>query len=163
MDKIHFFTYNETHKLANKFFNKEKERINKIFPNIKIEHVGGTSIPNSLTLGDLDIQIKVTKEEFHNVCGVLKTFYHINKPEFWNDEFALFHWKDNPVIPMSIVLTVANSSFDDFSKIRDLLKINPSILEKYNNLKREYEGKSLREYKIAKRKFFGSNGKNNLL
>jgi GrpB-like predicted nucleotidyltransferase (UPF0157 family) len=163
MDKLHFLTYEETNKIAVEFFNKEKERIHKDLPHAKIEHVGGTSIPNSLTLGDLDIQIRIKKEKFQEACNLLKNLYHENRKELWTDEFALFHWKDHPVIPMSIILTVIDSAFDEYYKVRDLLKTNPNILEKYNNFKKQFEGKTRQEYKKAKGLFFGENGKNNLL
>lgn len=163
MDKIHFLKYQEIYGTAIRLFIEEEKRIHSFFPSINIEHVGGTSIPNSITLGDLDIQIRVIQKDFLKVCKKLKTLYHENKPELWTDQFALFHWKDHPIIPMSIVLTVIDSPFDDFSKIRDLFKSDKNMLKKYNNLKKKYEGKTLEEYKTAKSHFFGNNGKNNIL
>ena len=165
MDKNtpHLKKYEEIHLLAEKFFDEQKSRIQKVFPNIQVEHVGGTSIPGSLTFGDLDIQIRVTKEQFSQVRDVLKDFYHENKLELWTDELALFHWKDHPQISMSIVLTAIDSAYDEFYKTRDLLRARPDLLEKYNNLKQQYEGKSIEEYRIAKRAFFGPNGQNNLI
>ena len=130
----HFVKQEEVYPLAKKHFEIEKARILKSFPDAIVEFVGSSSIPGALTLGDLDIQVR------------------------WEEGLALLHWKDHPEIPMSIVVTVIDSPNDNYHKERDLFKNNPHLLEKYNNLKRGFEGKSVEDYKAAKRKLFGPHG-----
>ncbi len=114
-------------------------------------------------MGDLDIQIRVTQEEFDSILPGLASIYHVNRKEMWNKSFALFHRKDHHIMPMSIVVTVKGTSYDEFSRQRDLLKASPDLLERYNALKRSYEGKQRSEYRKAKKEFFGPNGSGHLL
>ncbi|HEY4483279.1 MAG TPA: GrpB family protein [Candidatus Paceibacterota bacterium] len=154
----HFVKQEEVYPLAKKHFEIEKARILKSFPDAIVEFVGSSSIPGALTLGDLDIQVRVARDKFDEVVAKLKEFYHVNRPERWEEGLALLHWKDHPEIPMSIVVTVIDSPNDNYHKERDLFKNNPHLLEKYNNLKRGFEGKSVEDYKAAKRKLFGPHG-----
>jgi GrpB-like predicted nucleotidyltransferase (UPF0157 family) len=149
--------------LAKEYFDIESDRMQALFPNLLTEHVGGTAIPGAITKGDLDIQVRVTSEDFKKVCEVLKEFYHVNHPELWNDELAIFHRKDHPVIPMSIMVTVIDSPYDEYALTRDVLKNNLELLKKYNQIKLSYVNKDETEYSIAKKNFFGPNGKRDLL
>jgi GrpB-like predicted nucleotidyltransferase (UPF0157 family) len=163
MDNIHFYTSEEISPKAQRLFKNEKHRILSLFPDVQVEHVGATSVPGALTVGDLDIQIRVKKSELGLVSKELKNVYHENHPELWNEHFSLFHKKDHPAMPMSIMVTVIDTPYDEFYKIRDMFRSDGALLERYNALKRRYEGKSELEYKVAKRDFFGPNGKNNLI
>jgi len=163
MSLLHFYKTEELSPIVQRLFREEKEHILSLCPNTLVEHVGATSIPGSLTLGDLDIQIRVTKQDFHSTCEKLKSLYHENHPHLWTNELALFHKKDHSEMPMSIMVTVIDTVFDEFYKTRDLLRKDKEMLAKYNDLKRRFEGKSIEEYKKAKREFFGPNGRNRLL
>lgn len=159
----HFYTSEELLPAISKLFKEHKELILKISPNSTIVHIGASSIPGALTIGDLDIHIQVSKEDFSETKDQLKQYYHVNHSDKWNDEFALFHRKDHPEIPMSIVVVVKGSKFDEHAQQTDLLRNNPDLLLQYNNLKKKFEGKSVSEYKKAKREFFGPNGESLLL
>ncbi|KKS86119.1 MAG: hypothetical protein UV60_C0003G0037 [Parcubacteria group bacterium GW2011_GWA2_43_11] len=163
MSPIHFYKTEELLPTAYRLFKEEKDHILTLCPNALVEHVGATSIPGSLTLGDLDIQIRVTAQDFQSTCEKIKSIYYENHPYLWTSEFALFHKKDHPDMPMSIMVTIIDTRFDEFYKTRDLLKKDKDMLEKYNTLKSQFEGKSLEEYKKSKREFFGPNGQNRLL
>jgi GrpB-like predicted nucleotidyltransferase (UPF0157 family) len=159
----HFYTSEELFPITASLFDEQKELITKISPYSTVSHIGAASIPGALTIGDLDIHVQVSKENFLNTVNNLKDYYHINHPEMWTDEFALFHCKDHPKMPMSIVVVVKGSQFDEHALQTDLLRNDPDLLLEYNNLKRRFEGKSVMEYKKAKRDFFGPNGKSVLL
>ncbi len=163
VDNIHFQISEEILPIAEKLFLQQKELIQKLIPSASIEHVGSSAIRGALTIGDLDIQVRVTKDFLDQATEKLKSIYETNHPELWTNEFALFKSKDVHELPMSIVVTVINSRFDEFYKIRDLFRSDSNLLEKYNSLKRSYEGKPLVEYKRAKNEFFGPNRASNLL
>jgi GrpB-like predicted nucleotidyltransferase (UPF0157 family) len=59
---------------------------------------------------------------------------------------------------VDFLVTVIDSKHDHFHKIRDFFINNPDILEKYNNLKRKYDGKRYDEYRQAKLAFLGQHG-----
>jgi GrpB-like predicted nucleotidyltransferase (UPF0157 family) len=159
----YFYTSEELLPLTSNLFDKQSKLISKLSPNSTVTHIGAASIPGALTIGDLDIHVQVSKEDFFSTTKKLKDYYHINHPEMWTDEFALFHHKDHPEMPMSIVVVVKGSQFDEHALQTDLLRNDPDLLLQYNNLKRNFEGKPIKEYKKAKRDFFGPNGKSNLL
>lgn len=159
----HFYTSHELFSLISNLFDEQKRLISDLSPCATITHIGGSSIPGALTIGDLDIYVQLSKKDFNDTVNKLKNHYHVNHAEMWTDEFALFHWKDHPKIPMSIVVVVKDSKFDEHLLQTNLLRNNPDLLLEYNNLKRKFEGKPIAEYKKAKREFFGPNGKSRLI
>jgi len=120
----------------------------------KLEHIGSSAIPNALSKLDLDIQIRVTREFFKKAVEELSFWYEPHHKELWNNDFALFTEKHDG-IPVDFVLTVIDSKYDNFFKVRDFFIKNPVALQKYNELKKQYEGKSYEEYSKAKSAFFG--------
>ncbi len=158
-DKLaHFRPSEDFTSLISPVFLEEKERIQSHFPDAIVELVGSSAIPGALTMGDLDVQVRVTQADFTQVTEGLKELYRAHRPELWTEQFALFRWKDHPKVPIGVVVTVIDSAYDDFSKVRDLFRAKPELLEQYNALKRSYEGKDVDEYRTAKKAFFGPNG-----
>jgi GrpB-like predicted nucleotidyltransferase (UPF0157 family) len=64
---------------AEKTFLSQKKLIKEYLPGVDVQHVGSTSIPNSLTKGDLDIQVRVTAKQFPEVVEALSKLYEINE------------------------------------------------------------------------------------
>ena len=160
---IHFVNSNDIWDVAWKAFGKEKHFLLDLIPNADIQHVGSTAVPGALTKGDLDIQVRVSEDIFEDTTQKLKLHYKISHPEIWRDGFASFQNYDNPEIPIGIQLTVKNSTYDDFFKLRDLYINNPKLLAKYNAMKNSFEGKPEVDYKKARRELFGPNGETKLL
>ncbi len=155
---LHFVPSEEIYAKAKELFDIEKKRILDLYPNVAVDHIGSSAIPNALTMGDLDIQICTDKETFSKVTKTLKSMYHVNHPDIWTNEFAPFHWKDHSEMPMSIVVTVKDSLYDDFGKSRDFFKTNPVALNAYNEIKKQFEGKTYDKYRVAKNNFLGPQG-----
>ena len=154
MDNVSFKPSEEFLELAEEIFQQEKLRILELIPSAVIEHIGSTAIPGSITKGDLDINVRVTKEIFDEAVEKLKTLYQINQPENWNDNFASFKDDNNFNLPIGVQLTIIDSEYDDFVSLRDLLISNQNLLEEYNQMKRKYEGRSMDDYRKEKSEFF---------
>ena len=135
----------------NALFKLEKQKLAALFPNADIEHVGGTSVPGSLSKGDLDINIRVRSEEFERTAETLKTLYEINQPENWSNGFASF--KDDSR-QLGIQITVIGSPEDHFVAQREYLKNHPDAVFELNVLKEKFEGKDMDGYRKEKEKFF---------
>ncbi len=148
--------------IAERLFVQQKELIQSLIPSAQIEHVGSSSIKGAINIGDLDIQVRIPQEDFGQAEEALKSLYFINHPELRNDQFAIFKSVDHE-LPIGIMLTVIDSKYDEFYKQRDLLRNDPKLLARYNDLKRSYEGKPIQEYKKAKSELFGPNGDSRLL
>lgn len=135
----------------NALFESEKQKLYGLFPDVDIEHIGGTAVPGSISKGDLDINIRVTTEDFESVIEALKTFYKINQPKNWSKEFASF--KDDSR-KLGVQVTVIGSPEDYFVAQREYLKNHPEAVSELNALKEKFEGRDMEEYRKAKEEFF---------
>lgn len=154
MNNVSFKASEDFKDLAEEIFQKEKSRILKLIPAAEIEHIGSTAIPGSITKGDLDINVRVTVEDFDKAVEKLKTLYQINQPKNWTDTFASFKDDDSFDLPIGVQLTVIDSEYDDFISLKDLLVKRVDLLEEYNQMKVKYEGKDMEEYRKEKSDFF---------
>jgi len=156
MEKVHFIYSDEIKEKVERVFQSEKQKIEAATGATEIEHVGGTAIPNLLTKGDIDINVQVKNEEFSSVIEALKVLYEINQPNNWNEHFASFKDDNSFELPLGVQVTVIDSPEDDFVRHREMLMHKPDLVEKYNDLKKSFEGKKMSEYREAKTKFFES-------
>lgn len=139
--------------IADKVFEEQKKLILSSLQSVEVHHIGGTSIPNSLTKGDLDINVRVKSREFQKARGILRQIYDINQSDNWTDTFASF--KDNNLeIDFGVQLSSIGGLEDNFVSKRDILLSHPDLVEKLNAFKRKWEGKSMDEYRKAKGDFF---------
>lgn len=159
---VYFYPSNKTTLEVEKIFNEEKKSLRLLLSSsatINIQHVGSSSVPGALSKPDIDIQIRVQKNEFNEVLNQMKSYFTPKHIHLWTEEFSIFKSKQYQEIPVDYMVTVIDSEFDDFYKVRDFLKLNPDILHQYNELKMKYHGKMYSEYRVAKSEFFGGNGR----
>src|SRR5690625_1939237 len=153
MEQVNFYNQENFKQAAEKTFILQRELIQELIPNADIQHVGSTAIPNSLTKGDLDIQVRVTQKQFLQVVEALYTLYESNEGSVKTKEFSAFKSEStNP--PLGIQLTVMNSELDFFWKFRDVLLENDCYRIEYDKLKLKYEGQAMEAYREAKNIFF---------
>lgn len=139
---------------AEKLFQQEKSKVLASLPKADIQHIGSTSIPGTMTKGDLDINVRVAREDFGRAAELLKKLYEINQPENWAGDFASFKKDEYFDIDLGVQLVIIDSKSDDFVKIRDLLITRPDLVKKCNKMKMRFEGKSMEEYRKEKAEFF---------
>jgi len=152
METVSFRKSREFQKEADSLFSEQKERIEAALSSVDVQHVGSTPVPHSLTKGDLDINVRVEEEKFNSSIKILKRLYQVAQPENWTDTFASFKDKSlNPIL--GVQLTVKNSSEDHFVKHRDAFLSSSDLVEKYNKLKKDFDGKSMNDYRKAKAEF----------
>lgn len=154
MSNVYFKSSKEYLERANKVFEDQKRRIQALLLNADIQHIGSTAIPGSITKGDLDINVRVSKNDFDKAIEVLKQLYDVNQPENWNDTFASFKDENNLGIDFGLQLSIKDSKYDDFTKLRDVLINDPNLVQEYNQMKQKYEGKGMDEYRKEKANFF---------
>lgn len=153
MEIVNFYNQREFKDNVEKVYFAQKERILHLIPNTDIQHVGSTSIPNSLTKGDIDIQVRVDQEQFTQAVEALSAVYESNEGSVKTNEFRAFK-DDANIPPLGIQLTVKGSEFDFFWKFRDVLLQNDKYRIEYDELKRSFEGFEMEAYREAKNHFF---------
>ena len=130
MSTVSFKPVEEFISISDKIFQQQKKQILAEFPLADIQHIGSTAIPGSITKGDLDIQVRVSKKEFEKAKKYFEKLYDVNQPENWSDTFASFKNANSFEIPVGIQLTVIGSPYDNlFQSQLKLLIENPDILE----------------------------------
>lgn len=153
MTRVSFKNSEDFKQTSEKIFHEQSQIILKLAPNAQVFHIGSTSIANSLTKGDVDLLVRVSREEFPEAVEKLKQLYKINQPENWKEYFASF--KDEiGGTDFGAQLVIKDSVLDDFVQLRDLLSSNPELLEEYNSMKLKFEGKDMDEYRKEKSDFF---------
>lgn len=153
MEIVNFFYNKSLYEKAEVTFFMHKALIEELLPESDVQHVGSTAIPNSITKGDLDIQVRVNAKIFPNAVIELAKLYELNEDSVKTETFRAF--KDESTIPpVGVQLTVINSEFDFFWKFRDFLLMIDNYLKQYDNLKWKYEGMEMEDYREAKNKFF---------
>lgn len=135
-------------------FAEHERRIRERLPDAEIRHTGGTSV---LTAGDVDLQVRTDRESFEAARDALGELYEPHHPDAWHSEGAFFVAPDSEP-RIEVALTVVGS-LDDLHHGDAWRQIaaDPDLVERYNDLKRAYEGGSYGEYQAAKRDFFYAN------
>jgi GrpB-like predicted nucleotidyltransferase (UPF0157 family) len=133
-------------------FIEVRTQLAAIVDDAEIHHVGSTAVPDSLTKGDLDIQIRVARARFASARAQLQRLYAVNTGGFSDDDAISFEdCSGEPSV--GIHLTVIGSVSDVQMKFRDLLLASESLRKDYDNLKRRFEGGSMEGYRTAKADF----------
>jgi GrpB-like predicted nucleotidyltransferase (UPF0157 family) len=151
METVHFIKTEEISERVEAIFASEKHKLSSLFPDADIEHIGATSVPGSITKGDLDINVRVAPKDFQRARESLAGLYQINQPDNWTSGFASFkdHSRD-----LGVQLTALGSVDDFFVAQREYLKNHPEKVTDLDGLKLKFEGKSMDEYREEKGIFF---------
>jgi GrpB-like predicted nucleotidyltransferase (UPF0157 family) len=134
-------------------FDEMRAQLEELLPRARIEHVGSTSVPGSITKGDLDICVLVGPGAFESAEGVLANRFSRNAGSDRTDSFASFVAAAVGRIPVGIQLVLRGGQEDDFLRWRDLLRGSLQTLEAYNDLKRQWHGRPHDQYRRAKSRF----------
>jgi GrpB-like predicted nucleotidyltransferase (UPF0157 family) len=145
----HEEAYRET---ARHSFDEHRRAIEALLPWARIEHVGSTGVPGSVTKGDLDICVLVEPAGFAEADARMASRYTRNLASIHTDEFAAFT-VERGAIDVGIQLVATGSMWDTFVRWRDLLRRDPALRRAYDALKRGYEGRPMDEYRAAKAAF----------
>ncbi len=150
---VRFVSESEVRARAALLFEQQERVLRALIPGADIQHVGSTSVPGSLTKGDVDIQVRIEAAMFAAADAILATHYERNVGSLHTDEYSPFK-DDSTDPPLGIQLTVIGSRFDFFWKIRDQLLARPDVRDAYDALKRAHQGRHMAEYRAAKERFF---------
>ena len=90
MESVNFYNHSMVYEQAHDLFLEHRKKIKQIVPQADIQHVGSTAIPDTLTKGDLDIQVRVTQELFETTHEALSNLYQKNVGSVETDYYQSF-------------------------------------------------------------------------
>jgi GrpB-like predicted nucleotidyltransferase (UPF0157 family)/GNAT superfamily N-acetyltransferase len=104
-------------------------------PGLIVEHIGATAMPNGLTKGDVDVNLRVDQDRFDQVLAALSTRFDAAQPQNWTGTYASFSDTYRGV-PLGIQVTVEGSDDDFLVRLRDLMRADPDVRHEYDEVKR---------------------------
>lgn len=152
MERVFFVDVSSCREQADALFVQIEARLQPLLPGTQVEHVGGTSLPDGLTKGDLDVQVRVKSADFDSACEVIGKLYEPN-PGGFSDAGRSFK-DDSTDPPLGLHVTIIDGPSDIQHRQRDLLLARPDLRREYDAVKRRFHGAEMAAYREAKDVFF---------
>jgi len=132
-------------------FARRQAELEEMLPGARVEHIGSTAVPGSLTKGDLDICAIVRREEFEPASRALAERFRIHQPENWSPTLASFTAPSEDGIDVGVQLVPAGSPDERaFVGWRDRLRADNELRARYDELKRRHRADGMDAYRAAK-------------
>jgi len=106
-----------------------------IAPGVGVEHIGATSMPDGITKGDVDVNLRVAPERFDSLVTALSARFDVAQPQNWTGTYASFSGTRRG-LPFGIQVTVAGSEDDFLVELRDRMLNDPDLRRRYDEVKR---------------------------
>lgn len=138
---------------AERLFERVKRELRGILPaTAEVLHIGSTAVPGCLTKGDLDVVVRVARDDFDAADTALAARFTRNLGSIRTNEFAAF--EDEACTPhLGIQLTSKDGTFDGFHLFAAALRNDPALVRRYNALKLAHDGQPMDQYRAAKDAF----------
>src|SRR4051794_40339207 len=104
MEGMRFFISDLIANQATAAYDEHARRIRERLPNVEVRHVGGSSVRGLLTSGDVDLQVRVTEDEYEAACEVLCEMYEPMYRDRWRESAYFYAPSSDPRV--EIALTV---------------------------------------------------------
>jgi GrpB-like predicted nucleotidyltransferase (UPF0157 family) len=142
---------------ADALFAMVAARLQTLLPCALVEHVGSTSLPDGLTKGDLDVQVRVRAAYFEEARALLAAVYEENPGGFTDGGCSYKNDATDP--PIGLHLTVIDGPSDIQFRQRDVLRARADLRAEYDALKRRFHGRDMDAYRDAKHVFWRDLGR----
>lgn len=153
---VRFFKPEEFHDRLGLIFDLVRDRIIQSIPYIEVKHIGSSAIKGAISKGDLDILVRVEKDDFEEtICKIQALGFEIKQDTFRSDTLCMLV-TDEFDEDVAIQLIAKGSKFEDFVRFRDIMNANPALVEEYNRLKLAAEGLPEDVYRARKSDFIES-------
>jgi GrpB-like predicted nucleotidyltransferase (UPF0157 family) len=150
-DPIRLVREEEIRERVAAIFARHQAGLEAMLPGARVEHVGSTAVPGSLTKGDLDVCVIVGGWEFERASRVLAAHFAIHQPENWSATLASFTAPSEDGVDVGVQLVPAGSSDERaFVGWRDRLLADPELRARYDELKRHHQADGIDAYRAAK-------------
>ena len=134
---------------------KEKVRVLRmvraLIPFAEVKEIGSTAVAGVIGKQDLDVLIKVDNNNFGLAKRILDEFFSRNGTQLSNENIQ--GYRVDSKADISLQLVVKGSPYDCFDDFLTALSQDASLRATYNHLKKQWDGKSMQEYRTAKGHF----------
>ena len=156
-----FYLSEEYQPQCNKLFEYYQSKIKALLPSAVIEHIGASSIPHTISKGDLDIYIAVTQSEFNeSIEKLLNLNFQEKKETLRTDQLCMLESLNDDDVALQLI--VKDSEFESFIIFRDALRQSEELVRLYNDLKNRCKHLNMNDYRKEKSLFITKVLKNTL-
>jgi len=136
---------------SERLFNEVKKEIHNLLgPEVKVEHVGASSLGIS-GQNEIDVSIVINKDKFDEYISKLETVFGPVKAKYV-DRVRFEEKKEGKKIDLKLI-DVDHSNYKKSKVFENYLKNNPEELERYKLIKEESNGQTVKEYYRRKTEF----------
>ena len=129
-----------------------KRKIEALLPKARVEHIGASSIPLTVSKGDLDIFVGIEPQKLESAVQLLMSLGFQEKVDTLRAaELCMLESISKEDIALQVVAN--GSEFECFLLFRDALCANALLVKEYNELKLSCEGFSQKAYREKKSVF----------
>ena len=146
---VHFVQVDSIAAQIESVYQKVHDKIHSLTPSANIKHIGSTSIPDSLSKGDLDVLVLVNSANFKEAEKILNSHFQQNTGTQATPYFHSYTANDY-AIEIGIQLKSKESKWPCFLQWQKRLLEDAIVRNEYDDLKRNFEGKLMQEYRDAK-------------
>jgi GrpB-like predicted nucleotidyltransferase (UPF0157 family) len=113
--------------------------------------VGSTAVEGVIGKEDIDFALIVPAQQFNAARADLDRHFDRDLLQFSSDDYQ--GYRLTSAFDAAIQLTISGSQFDTFETFLARLRQNASLRQAYNDLKAEWHGRSMDDYRAAKHDF----------
>lgn len=125
--------------------------LKKLLPEEWIHEVGSTAIEGLIGKQDLDFLVRVPASEFNEARKTIDAALRRNPNQMSNDIYQGYVVESQ--LDVAVQLTVEGGPHDTFLVFLERLRGNADLRQRYNALKRKFNGQTMTEYRDAKKEF----------
>lgn len=138
---------------CHELFNYYKQCVLNVLPDVRVEHVGASSIPGAVSKGDLDIFVGIEPRKLDAAVHTLSAIGFSEKQDTLRTPELCMLEADADNVDVALQVLANGSRFEFFLAFRDKLRASSVLLAHYNKLKLNCQGKTPSEYRAIKSVF----------
>ena len=128
--------------------------LSAILPDVRVEHVGASSVPGAYSRGGVDVCVAAPRDAFDEALGVLCEAGYVRRSQDDDGDArrAVLAAPHGDVL-VTLQLIESGCAHESLMRLRDLLRTDPTLLARYNALKIEAGPRGAAAYADAKARF----------
>lgn len=138
---------------AERTFSSVRDAMISALPLAQVEHVGSSAIPGAISKGDIDVCVIVEADQHQEAISMLQQMGYTVKPDTLRTPALCMLQSPRTDVDLALQVIAKGSKFEFFMTFRDALRNDPSLVQKYNELKLRHQMLGVTQYRAAKGKF----------